>query len=76
MLRGSKNFYALNYAVTLEIARFAYGFWSDDFRKTETDVKIIKLMLFQENKNENVEIIVKDADNIPEKILKKFFRVR
>lgn len=29
-----------------------------------------------ENKNENVEIIVKNADNIRKKIPKKFFRVR
>jgi preprotein translocase subunit SecA len=35
-----------------------------------------KITSVSENKNENVELIVKDAHNIKEKILKKFFRVR
>jgi recombinational DNA repair protein RecR len=35
-----------------------------------------KMNVVSENKNENVEIIVKNADNIRKKIPKKFFRVR
>jgi len=49
-LKGSKNFYALNDAVTLEITRFAYGFWSDGFLKNLEDGPIGKLLQFQKIK--------------------------